>query len=110
MKFGDFEYSLAVSALAAFLLLLFGIGGYPVLFLLWLFALSQAGFFALAALKRSGIGSPRAEYIFTGAVFLAFFAGALSFSAISASLQLLVVPIMLCAPSAGSAARSFFGS
>lgn len=110
MEFGDFGYSLAVSALAAFLLLLFGIGGYSPLFLLWLFALSQAGFFALAALRKSGIGSPLAECVFAGVVFLGFFASALSFSALSASLQLLAVPIMLCAPAAGGAARSFFGS
>jgi hypothetical protein len=111
MKFGEFEQSLAVSAAAVALIVLFDTQGrIPPLFAVALFALSQAGFFALGALRKGGLGSPDAEYLFIVVAIGAFLATSLSFLAISAAVQLFFVPVALCIPAVASLARGFISS
>ena len=109
MKFGDFEFSFAVSAVALAVAMLLGVGeGISPLFALGLLAASQAGFFALQAIKKSGVAPVRAEYLFISVITACFVASALSLSALYALFPLLFVPIMLCLPAICSLASGFF--
>lgn len=108
MKFEDFEWSLAFSAVAvALIVLLDSQGSITPLFALALFASSQAGFFALQALGKGGVSSPDTEYLFIVVVIGAFLASALSFLAFSAVLPLVFLPVALCAPAIGTLARGY---
>ena len=106
----DFAFSLAVSVFAVALLLTAfpGIGFSPVA-ALFLLALSQAGFFALQALHKSGLPSPRAEYLFAGVLFVCFLAGALATGAsLRTMLSFAPLPFALFAPSVASLSKSYF--
>ncbi len=108
VKFEDFHYSLAASAIVAALIYLFDSnGGVTPLFALALFALSQAGFFATAALRKGGVSSPGAEYLLILVVTGAFLSAAISLVAFSSVLPLIFVPLALAAPAAGTLCRSF---
>ncbi len=93
--------SLAVSALLVAILMLMKVnGGMSPFFALALIAGSQVGFFAIQALKKSGVSSPNAEFLFVGAVFACFFIAVISFSAFQLFVPLLFAPLVLCAPAA----------
>jgi len=110
MKFEEFEQQLAVSAfvVAAATLMKAG-GGISPLFALALFGLSQAGFFALAALKKSGMKSPSAEYSFVLAVFACFFVASFAFSGLSFAVSYLFLPLVFSTPAVVGAVKTFLG-
>ncbi|VVC01538.1 Uncharacterised protein [uncultured archaeon] len=111
MKFGEFEQSLAVSAaVVALIVLMDAHGSITPLFAVALFALSQAGYFSLALLRKAGMGSPGAEYLYLVVVIGAFLAGSLSLLSPSSLLPLYFVPAALCAPAAASLARGLISS
>lgn len=110
MDFGDFEFSAVVSASVVALVLLSGLFSAGPLFALSLLALSQAGFFALSAFKKSGFQAPSAEYLFIAAVVVCFLASAVALGAPSAALSLLFVPIVFCAPAVGGLVRGAFSA
>ena len=106
MKLEEFELSLAVSAVLIALLMLTGAGGgISPLFAVALFAGSQAGFFGLQALKKSGTKSPNAEFIYVAVIFACFFIAAFSLSAFSAVVPFLFAPLALASPAIGGIAR-----
>ena len=80
----------------------------PLLFLFYL-ALSQLGFFALAALRKAGLPTPRAEYIFLSAVFVCFLVAALVFSAnLKGMLIFVSLPAMLGVPALTALVKQHF--
>ena len=97
----NFALSLGVSALAALLCVFaFSTSASPLLFLFYV-ALSQAGFFALAAFRKAGLPSPRAGHLFLAAAFVCFLAAALAFgSNVRGIITFAPLPIMLCVPAA----------
>ena len=108
VKFGDFESQLAFSALAvALIVLLDSQGRITPLFALALFALSQAGYAALAALRKGGMESPDSEFLFIIVAIAGFIACSISFFAFSSILPLLFVPFALCAGALGTLARGY---
>ncbi len=104
-----FALSLGVSAVAALLCLsLLSTGATPLLFLLYL-ALSQMGFFALSALRKAGLPSPRSEYVFLAAVFTCFLTAALVFSAnLKGMLTFAALPAMLGVPALTALVKRHF--
>ena len=110
MKFEEFEHQLVASAfvVAAATLMQAG-GGISPLFALSLFALSQVGYFALAALKKSGQGSPNAEYLIVFSAVACFFAAAFSFSALQYAVPLLFFPLIFSTPALVGVAKTFLG-
>ncbi len=108
MKFGDFEAQLAFSALVLALVVLFDSQGrITPLFAIALAALSQAGYAALAALRKAGAESPDAEFLFIIVALAGFIACSISFFAFSSVLPLVFVPAVLCAPAAGTLAKGY---
>ena len=106
----DFAFSLAVCLFAVALLLLAfpGLGLSPIT-ALFLLALSQAGFFALQALRKSGLPTPRAECLFAAVLFVCFLAGALATGAsLHAMLSFAPLPFSLFAPGVASLSKSYF--
>lgn len=106
----EFGFSLAVSALAVVLVLLLlpgaGITAQSVIFLL---AVSQAGFFAMQAVRKSGVPSPRSEHLFIAIVFVCFLASAFVIGAsVKTILSFASVPVVLCAPAIGATAKAYF--
>ena len=96
MKLEGFVTSFAVSAfLAGYFFLSGTISLMPALAL---FALSLAGYFALAELKKSGMQTPSAELFFAATVIVCYFAAALSLSVLSSLLPLAFVPLVLLVP------------
>ncbi len=111
VEFGDFELSAAVSAFVVLLLMLFDSpGAITPMFAIGLFALSQAGYFALQSARKAEQESPDTEYLFIIVIITSFLLAIVSFNAFSAALPLLFVPAALCAPAFAAIARSFFVS
>ena len=106
----DFAFSLAVCVFAVVLLLLAFPGmGFSPITALFLLALSQAGFFALQALHKSGLPSPRAEYMFVAVLFVCFLAAALATGpSLRTILSFAPLPFSLAAPAAASFSKSYF--
>lgn len=107
----DFTFSLAVSALVIIFIMFSGAGaGMPLLFAAALLALSQAGFFALASLKKAGVAHPKAEYLFIGAVLACYAAAAFALGTFSAVLPFAFVPLVFCAPAIGGLVKGALSS
>jgi len=106
----EFSFSLAVSALAVVLALLLLPGvGITMQSALFLLAVSQAGFFAMQAVRKSGVPSPRAEHLFIAVVFVCFLASAFVIGAsVKTMLSFASVPIVLCAPAIGATVKAYF--
>jgi hypothetical protein len=102
----EFTMQLAVCAASAASLALLGTAS-P-LFALALFALSQAGYFALLQLQKGGVKQPWPAALLVAATFACFFASALLFNAINALSALAYVPMMFILPSIVVAARELF--
>ena len=102
----DFQFSAVVSALVVLFILFANAGtGVTLPFAVALFALSLAGFFALAAFKKAGIAASNADYLFIGVVFGCYFIAAIALSAFSAVLAYAFIPIVFCAPAVGMIVR-----
>lgn len=111
MEFGDFEWQMAFSAAAVALIMLFDSQGrITPLFALALFAVSQAGYAALAALRKGGAQSPDAEFLFVIVALAGFIACSVSFFAFPLILPLLFVPFALCAGALGTLARGYLAA
>lgn len=79
------------------------------LFAVSLFALSQAGYFALLQLQKGGIKQPWPAALLVLATFACFFIAALLFNAINSLPALVVIPAMFILPSIVVAAREIVG-
>jgi len=107
----DFQFSLAVSALVIIFIMFTNAGtGVSLPFALALLALALAGFFALAAFKKAGVGAPNAEYLFIVTVFGCYFVAAIALSAFSAILPYAFIPLVFCAPAVGMLVRGAISS
>ena len=105
MKLEGFAASFAVSAfLMGYLFLSGAVEAAPALAL---FALSLAGYFALAELKKCGTATPAAEISFAAAILACYFAAALSLSALSSLIPLFFVPLALLVPAITGAVRHY---
>ncbi len=105
MKLEGFAASFAVSAfLAGYFFLSGAVEAAPALAL---FALAQAGYFALAELKKCGMATPAAETAFAAAILACYFAAALSLSALSSLLSLSFVPLVLLVPAITGAVHHY---
>jgi hypothetical protein len=109
LKFEEFEQQLAVSAFVVGAAALMKAGGISLLFALALFGLSQVGFFALAALKKSGMNSPSAEYSFALAVFACYFIASFAFSGLSLAVPYLFLPLIFSTPAVVGTVKTFLG-
>jgi len=78
------------------------------LFALTLFALSQAGYFALLQLQKGGVTQPWLSALLVIMAFCCYFVSAVHFGATGASLALSYVPAMFVLPPIVAAARGFF--
>lgn len=106
MKSSEIALMAAVSALAA-LLAAAGLPGVGIPFMLALFCLPLAGFFALEAMGKAGLASPAGELLFGAACIVSYFFAAFSFSAIGSLASFAFVPLLLCVPAAVRMGRRF---
>lgn len=102
----EFTMQLAVCAASAASLALLGTA--TPFFALSLFALSQAGYFALLQLQKGGVKQPWPAALLVAATFACFFAAALLFNAANALPALSPIPAMFILPSIVVAARELF--
>ncbi len=104
----DIHYSLLLSAIVVAFLSFSGAAGelHP-FFLIALFALSQAGFFALVALEKAGAATPWREYVFIMMVFVCFAAVCLAYGSLRLFFPLFFMPVAFCTPAMGTLLRHY---
>lgn len=83
-------------------------GGFSLPYTLFLLALALCGHFLLEQMKKSGINSPKREYLFVLAAFASYFAVLLSFSALRFPPPFLYLPIMFLIPAIAGVVREIF--
>ena len=98
MDFPEFQVQLAVCAALVALIFLSSSGTVSAIFALCLLAISQAGYFALSAIRKSGMHPPNSEYALVCISALSYFAISFSTGPLSASLPLFFMPVTFAAP------------